>query len=99
MKVTIYNREGSKKWWLRYVDREGIIRRTSSGSTDKAVARQMADKIEAELAQWTPPTGDGGQSPGGADVDPLARQIAELEHLMLTVVSYQAQAQIGREHV
>lgn len=92
MKVSLYKRDGSRKWWLRYIDHEGIARRISSGTTDETVARQIADRIEAELARRTPQAGENPDDKG-PEVDPLVRQIAELENLMLTVVRHQAEAQ------
>lgn len=97
MKISLYKREGSKNWWLRYRDAEGALIRVSTGTPDEAAARELADFLETELAKQGPAAGgdDGGTGKRAAEseADRLIRRIGEIEDLMLTTMRYQAQAQ------
>lgn len=47
----IYQREGSKNWWLRYRDASGKLRRLSAGTTNKSLAQARLAELEAEVLE------------------------------------------------
>lgn len=48
-RVHTYQRPGSKCWYFRYRDAKGQLVRRSSGTTDAAEARRLADRLEITL--------------------------------------------------
>ncbi len=46
--TSVYKRSDSKKWYITWTDHNGQRRTKSSGTTDKAAAMRIANKLEAE---------------------------------------------------
>ena len=47
----LFKRRGSPNWWIRYADRTGRIRRESTGTTVKKLAREILAKRKVEVAE------------------------------------------------
>lgn len=47
----LYKREGSPFWFIRYADKNGRIRRASSGTTEKKLAKAILDKRKTEVVE------------------------------------------------
>lgn len=103
MGISLYRREGTHNWWVRYVDNDGKLCRLSTGTPDKAQAQSIANQIEESLAidalpdtdQFTDGRDDGQCSAGAFDEPEtdLRTQIDRLEVLLLSALRFQTQAQ------
>lgn len=100
MRISLYRREGSTNWWVRYRDEDGALRRQSTGETNEEAARRIANRIEEKLikaaASKTYDDSDvNEQSSREAYSSPrdVFAQIAGVETLMISAMNYQAQAQ------
>ena len=103
MTASLYQREGSTKWWVRYHDNSGALCRKSTGTSHEAAAQRIAERIEEELAMEA--TGQADQADDdriaraeGATATnlvraPLGEQIDDVEALMLAIVQHQAKGQ------
>lgn len=47
----LYKREGSPFWFIRYADKNGRIRRLSTGTTEKKLAKSILDKKKTEVVE------------------------------------------------
>jgi len=47
----LYRRRGSPHWWIRYADGNGCIRRQSTGTTSKKLAREILAKQKVLVAE------------------------------------------------
>lgn len=47
----LFKRRGSPNWWIRFADRTGRIRRESTGTTVKKLAREILAKRKVEVAE------------------------------------------------
>ena len=47
----LFKRRGSPNWWIRYADRTGRIRRESTGTPVKKLAREILAKRKVEVAE------------------------------------------------
>ena len=47
----LFKRRGSPNWWIRYADRTGRIRRESTGTIVKKLAREILAKRKVEIAE------------------------------------------------
>lgn len=55
---SIYIREGSGNWWLRYHDAKNKLKRRSSGTTNETLALVQLAKLEAEILEEKAAKGD-----------------------------------------
>jgi hypothetical protein len=98
MRVSLYRREGSRNWSVRYRDVNGKLQRRSTGTNNEDAARQISAQIEEELAA-TARTNESSRAdhftPSESDGSPndIFRQIESAEVLMLSIVHHQARAQ------
>lgn len=98
MTVTIYKRDGSSYWWIRYRDSDGNVVRKSTGTKDEQAACEIAEQLEEELAKEAASEGHESSSSGDTadhplDQDALGHRIDRLEDLMLAIARHQAQGQ------
>lgn len=102
MKVSIYQRDGSTKWWVRYRDADGKLVRESTGTEDEEVARHIAERIEQKLAAEYAAKAYGQNEANDvtdeSDLssvcpDPVLAGIDNIEELMLSIAQHQAQGQ------
>jgi len=80
----VYQREGSKNWWLRYRDANGKLVRRSANTTIKTVALARLAGIEAEvLADISVESVTSNDLPGMTQTDKsLDQRITDLEDLV-----------------
>ena len=103
MTASLYQREGSTNWWVRYHDNSGTLRRKSTGTSDKAAAQRIANRIEEELAMEASDLATAADDDRIARAEsetvteqpraPIGEQIDDIETLMLAIVQHQAKGQ------